>query len=150
MTALYQWPRYSEWGKEPATLVYLDAGQKVEACLASLPQPRKVLVAQQGPLIPENLSIWYLRRHQRTEVLTAAFVGDLEKFESLAATADIVVAQDKQTLGATGTLPVEGILDGVARRMKENEAFTLVQAVPIADGKRLYFFGRRTYLKPAG
>ncbi len=141
MTLFYEWPDYSHREQDARSLSYITAWRGVEQSLPLLPAPKKIL-ATQSTVAPENVNIWYLRRHVRPLVVSCAFVPTLDRFRKALDSADVVIAQDKGTLGGSANMPAEPLQDDFVRMLRESSAFGLKKLIPIADGKNVYVFVR--------
>jgi hypothetical protein len=141
LTLYYRWPNYSYWGRNKMSDSYVTAWRGVEECLPSCPSPKEILVTQ-VTVLPDNVKIWYLRRHQHPTVHFCAFVRTLDEFKALLPSADMVIAQDPGTPGSVSYLPAEPLQGGIVRMLREDSAFRLRKLVPIADGKNVYVFVR--------
>jgi len=142
MTLLYRWPGYSKADHDRNSASRATSWKSVQQDLPISPPPGKILVTQAGPIVPENVRIWYLRQNLQTSVQSCAFLRSLDQFKQRLETADLVITQDQGIHGNVADLPAEPLQNEFIRTLKSDSAFHLKNLIPIADEKNIYIFAR--------
>lgn len=143
MTYSYSWPEYSRWFKNERNLAFLSANQALEEYLSTIPVPQSILFTQAGPIVPENVNLQYLRRGIRLVMNSGSFIRSISEFEEIIKTKDMVVTQDRGTLGESDNMPSEPLQDEFVSVLKNDSAFYLAKTISITDGKNVYVFRKK-------
>ena len=142
MTCFYRWPDYSKWPRNERILCILKANWTMEQYLATYPPPKSILFTQAGPVVPEHINIFYLRRGERFGMNSGAFFRSMDEFTARSKTVEMIITQDKETPGGYPYLPAESLQDEIVSTLKSDRAFQLSKTIPITAEKNVYVFTR--------
>lgn len=142
----YQWPAYSKWPRHKRNKTFVTAQQAMTVFARGRTAPKSILFTQAGPLTMENVRLFYFRRGERPECHSGAFFRTMEEFRQAVIGCELVIAQDKGTLGGTESMPAEPLQDQFVAFLEASNDFSLSKKVPIdnEDGqsRNIYFFVR--------
>jgi hypothetical protein len=141
---IYHWPEYSHWPKHQRNKAFIAAENAMKEFVASAPTPKNIVFTQAGPVTPENIKLLYFRRKERCNMTSAAFCRSLDEFQKVVATQDVVVTQDKGTLGGSDNMPSEALEDDFVGFLSHSADFKLAKTIPIlgekGDWRNVYVF----------
>ena len=142
---IYEWPEYS---RDKRNKSYRVAQSAVTEFLKDRQTPKKIVLAQAGPIIHENLTLFYLARKEKVcpSMYSAAFSRSVEEFEGAIQNAEMVVAQDTDTAGSSEALPSADLQDQFVALMQSRQDFQLAKCIPIPgkdfQWRNIYLFVR--------
>ncbi|XHR29532.1 MAG: hypothetical protein ACFUZC_03040 [Chthoniobacteraceae bacterium] len=143
---MYRWPEYSHWPKHQRNKAFIAAEKAMKEFVASVPQPKNIAFTQAGPVTPENIRLLYFRRKERCNMTSAAFCRTLEEFKAAISRQDMVVTQDKCTLGGSDMMPSEALEDDFVSFLSTSPDFKLAKTIPIegenGEWRNVYVFMR--------
>ncbi|MGH8477842.1 MAG: hypothetical protein ACRER2_19105, partial [Methylococcales bacterium] len=143
--SLYHWPDYSagwhsEFGANHKRVQY-ETERILER--ARFNGTVVLLSSQAGPVVPENVLIWLIRHGVRGEEIGGALVSMLGQFKEKLDRADLVIAQEPNTLGATLNLPAEPLTGEFLELVRSDPRFALLGEITAANGQKVYLFQRQ-------
>jgi len=142
---LYRWPQYSDWGADPVRCSnYRSAAAHMATLLeqrtASL--PRSILFVQAGPIVKEDIGLWFAARNVPVRLGSAAFDRSEADFATRYPQFEWVVLQELGTLGASPNMPAEPLLPAFTRMVQADTRYRLVLEFAADNGKKVWVFGR--------
>jgi hypothetical protein len=142
----YRWPLVSDWSTDVPRNKNLKAADRfiktlLDAHIAA--PPKSVLLVQSGPIVMENVGIWFSRHGLKSHLLTGIFFRTTEEFKSSYPTCDWVVLQEQQVMGSTFRLPVEAVLPEATEIIKSDPLYSVLAEFADRNGRKVWIFGRR-------
>ena len=139
----YRWPPCSSVPVESGRFMR-DLHEKLYDYISRAPIPSAIFVTQAGPAVLENIRIWIMLHHQKSEGYSLWRCVSLNDSWALAQQGDLIIAQNKGFQDATSWLPAEQWQDVIVDRLKKSSDYRLVFTYPDQNGKALYIFRRVT------
>jgi hypothetical protein len=142
---LYHWPSYSDWTPNPErNAAFRNATRFINDLLDKHREspPRRIMVMQAGPIVPEVVSLWFPLHGLKAMVHNGAFTPDAAKFTSIYPAFDWVVIQDPGVLGNTPNLPSEAQLPAFLRILEADPAYRPIAEYASADQRKIRVYAR--------
>jgi len=139
---LYQWPKHSgRWTSvEGRNFNYVGKSVMNEIARLPLPQNPMIVFTQTGPIIFENVEIWFLQRGQAVNIINLSFNDNISAFNKILGEADLILVQDPNSMGAFLRLPSESLQEQFRQILSTDPRFTLVKKLEALDGKNIYIY----------
>ena len=143
MTGYHRWPACSTWPKSERNLCFVRANAEAKKYFSTISTPKSILFTQAGPVVFENIQIYYLRRGERPSMNSGAFLRSVDEFKEAIKKTDVVIAQDRETLGGASFVPSEPLQDEFLSTLGADTTFQLEKTIPISEGRNVYIFARK-------
>jgi hypothetical protein len=142
----YRVSAYSRWSRTPQHTAFTVAYQGMAELAKTCKTPSSILFMQSGPLVSEDVELLYFRRKEAPRIYSGAFYRNLAEFQKALPGLDMVVLQDKGTLGGFDALPVEPLLEDCLQTIRANPHFQVAKTIPIPNpegqSRNVYLFVR--------
>lgn len=141
---LYRFPAYSGELNSKDGQNYLSAHEQAIPLLekAQLRERPVIMFTQSGPLVPDNITIWMLRKGIRPRIANQQFARTPEDFESKLGRADLVFVQPAGMRGAFFNLPSEEFQARFREKLDADPRYELLGEVEGIDGKTVRIYER--------
>ena len=141
----YTWPRYSNWSKDPTGAKnYLLANQAVEQMLEkqSSDLPKSILFVQSGPVVKEDIGLWFAFHKKAARLESAAFCRSKEDYGRIYTNNDWIILQEPKTMGYTPSMPCEGLITNFKKLLDADHKFRIISESSALDGKKIWVYSK--------
>ncbi len=138
---LYQWPQHSGRMASPLGRDFKYVGERVISAISGLPLPKNPMIVftQSGPVICENIEMWFAMHNIPISIINMSCFHDLA-FERVVSGADLIFLQDPGMMGAFLRLPFESLQAQLRRMVSADSRFKLIKTIKALDGKYIYIY----------
>lgn len=141
----YKWPPYSDWTGNPVRVAnFSRATEFIENLLSQHKNdaPKRVLVMQAGPVVPEVVGLWFPFHGLKASVANGSFIPDGAAFSRNYPQYDWVVIQETGMMGNTPNMPSEAQLPRFLEILRADTAYRPIASYEDPDHRKLWVYAR--------
>jgi hypothetical protein len=142
----YSWPRHSNWSKDRrGSQNYLNANQFMSHALKlhSDQLPKSILFVQTGPVVMEDIGLWFAFHNIQVKLDSAAFCRSEDNFSDKYRINDWIVIQEPKTMGYTPAMPCETLISNFKNILDADENYKIISSTSAMDGKKIWLYAKQ-------
>ena len=143
----YRWPRYSDWGRDrQGAAFYREANDRMWNLLERHRDdlPSSILFMQAGPIIPEQVQMWFNINGLEVRATPAAMTRAIPAFEKKYPGYDWIVIQEKGVMGSSSNMPFEVCLDDALSVILKDAGTNIIDCFTDKNNRKIYILEIKT------
>jgi hypothetical protein len=144
--ASYQWPAYSNWKKYRSySENYRLADNHIKKLLDDRAEnaPKSILFTQAGPIVMENVGLWYSLHNRLVEINSATFCSNDKAFSELYPKYQWVFVQEQEVMGYERNMPSEVLMPRMLNVIKNDDRYHVISEFTALNGKKVWIYARK-------